>query len=177
MNVPIRQTENLYESLMDLDWARVRPFRYAVLHESDTEDGPNVSARAIERYHKENNGWSSVGYHFLVEQAPEGVTKDAMTIWLGRSLYDIGAHAEGFNLQGFGVCCVGAYDLHPPDGRHWETTAFVFQLLLKMFREKKGIELQVLGHREVYGILGQPQKKTCPGMKWDLDLFRKAVAS
>ena len=48
---------------------------------------------------------------------------------------------------------------------------------LKIFKEKKGIDLKVLGHREVYGILNQPQKKTCPGMRWDLNLFRNVVGA
>lgn len=173
----IRQTENLYTELEALDWAKVRPFQYAVLHASDTEDGPTVSANAIEKWHKENNGWSSVGYHFLVEQAPEGQTKNAMTIWLGRSLYDLGAHAEGFNSKSFGVCCVGAYDKKAPTERHLETTAYIFLLLKKFFRDKKGIDLKVIGHREVYPLLGQSAKKTCPGLKWDLDLFRKTVGA
>ena len=170
----MNQTLNLYTDLMNLDWVRVRNFTHIVIHSSDTEDGPRVNANAVEKWHKENNGWSEVGYHFLVEQAPEDKTPDAMTIWNGRSLYDIGAHAEGFNTKGIGVCCIGDYDNEGPDGRHWETTAYVCQLLKKLFKDKKGIELDVIGHREVYPLLGQEVKKTCPGAKWDMDLFRKA---
>lgn len=169
----ISQTNNLFLHLEALNWDDVLEFKYVVIHESDTEDGPGVSAHAIESYHVNDNGWSEVGYNFLVERAPEGDAKDAMSIFVGRAMTKSGSHVEGLNHKAIGICCVGQYDQKPPDERHVETTAYIVQLLKKFFKERKNINLEVLGHRECYALLGQPVKKTCPGIAWDMDAFRK----
>ncbi|MET8111170.1 peptidoglycan-binding protein [Streptomyces prasinus] len=56
--------------------------------------GPQL-ARDIERLHMDGNGWSGVGYNFIIDQ--DGV------IYEGRGWGLQGAHCPGFNVSGFGV--------------------------------------------------------------------------
>ena len=55
----------------------------------------------VHRWHK-NNGWSGIGYHFFVR-------KDG-SIWEGRPLKYVGAHAYGNNSDSIGVCFEGNFE-------------------------------------------------------------------
>lgn len=54
----------------------------------------------IHRWHLAN-GWAGCGYHFLVR-------KDG-SVWAGRPIDTVGAHAYGANSSSIGVCCEGDY--------------------------------------------------------------------
>ncbi len=66
--------------------------------------------RSIYAYHTKTNGWSDIGYNFLVDKAG--------TIFEGRkgSIDELvqGAHAEGFNRESMGVSALGNYDTVSP---------------------------------------------------------------
>ena len=67
--------------------------------------------RGVYRYHVQSNGWSDVGYNFLVDRFG--------TIYEGRyggvTRAVIGAHAGGFNTATFGVSLMGSFDnARPP---------------------------------------------------------------
>jgi N-acetylmuramoyl-L-alanine amidase len=61
----------------------------------------STTIRDIRKWHVEENGWSDVGYHFVIES--DG------TVRAGRPLDRIGAHARGRNATHIGICLVG-YD-------------------------------------------------------------------
>lgn len=52
--------------------------------------------RAIQRYHKETKQWCDIAYHRLI--APDG------TVFEGRPLGQVGAHAAGANSDSVGYC-------------------------------------------------------------------------
>ncbi|MGH8969758.1 MAG: N-acetylmuramoyl-L-alanine amidase, partial [Actinomycetes bacterium] len=62
--------------------------------------------RGIYAYHTKSNGWSDVGYNFLVDRFGR--------LWEGRyggiSRAVIGAHSGGFNENTFGVSAIGNFD-------------------------------------------------------------------
>ncbi|MFB7264889.1 N-acetylmuramoyl-L-alanine amidase [Streptomyces nojiriensis] len=65
-------------------------------------DGPtNQTVRAIQNYHMDGQGWSDIGYNFLVDRDGR--------IYEGRGWDVVGAHATGHNTTHIGACFIG-YD-------------------------------------------------------------------
>lgn len=59
------------------------------------------TVRAIQDYQMDSNGWSDIGYNFLVDY--KGTPYEGRKgTWLA-----IGAHATGQNTKAIGVCCIG----------------------------------------------------------------------
>ena len=82
---------------------------HIIVHHSD---GPNTATDwnavvlSIWNYHRNTNGWSDIGYNWLV--APNGV------LYEGRGSNNVasfttGAHFCGFNTTTMGVCMIGNY--------------------------------------------------------------------
>jgi N-acetylmuramoyl-L-alanine amidase-like protein len=67
--------------------------------------------RAVYAYHVKGNGWSDVGYNFLVDRFGR--------LWEGRyggiTKAVIGAHTGGFNIDSFAVSALGNYDKVAPE--------------------------------------------------------------
>lgn len=114
--------------------------------------------------------WKDVGYH----GGTEFVNGEPTFHW-GRPLSMIGAHAgvkgasNRFNTEYLGLCCIGNYDLISPDPKLWDYNLAVTRTLMDAFRIPK---THVIGHREVYDLLGVAREKMCPGKCWSMDLFR-----
>ncbi|HSR25522.1 MAG TPA: peptidoglycan recognition protein, partial [Candidatus Eisenbacteria bacterium] len=81
------------------------------VHHTDGANGYSSSdvpkiIRGIYAYHVLSNGWSDIGYNFLVDRFGR--------IWEGRyggmDRPVIGAHTAGFNTDTFGVAAIGNYD-------------------------------------------------------------------
>lgn len=93
--------------------------------------------------------WTAVGYHY-------GIGEDG-TVYDGRSLDEVGAHAYGANTGTIGVCLLGNFaGTNPPDAQLQAAVKLISQLMADY-----GIaETDVQGHREV----SQPDRPTvCPG--------------
>lgn len=60
----------------------------------------SCTAQDIHRWHLAN-GWTGIGYHYFVK-------KDG-SIYRGRPELTIGAHTEGYNTSGIGICAEGNY--------------------------------------------------------------------
>ncbi len=90
--------------ITEISWAwknnlATRPYtNFVVLHHAAAKV---CSPYQVDSWHKAN-GWSGIGYHFFVR-------KDG-TIFRGRPLWAMGAHAEGFNKESIGICAEGNYD-------------------------------------------------------------------
>ncbi len=90
------------------------------------EVGANTSSdwaarvRAIQNFHMDGNGWSDIGYNFLI--SPTG------TIYEGRAGGDrsTGAHFCGKNSQTMGVCMLGDYSTVTPTNLTQEALASLF---------------------------------------------------
>ena len=67
--------------------------------------------RAVYAYHVKGNGWSDIGYNFLVDRFGR--------LWEGRyggiTKAVVGAHTGGFNVDSFAVSALGNYDKVTPE--------------------------------------------------------------
>lgn len=149
----------------------MRPIKWIVVHTSATADkqgkAQDASAEQIRRYHIEHNGWTDIGYHFVVRANG--------TIERGRPLEAAGAHVAGFNAESVGICCSGHGDLADfTDDQHVALARLCGELVIKLGLEPKN----VIGHREADDVAGAPAvSKTCPGSKVDMDLIRSNVGA
>lgn len=73
-----------------------------IIHCSATPEGRDVKMETIKSWHVKGNGWSDIGYHFVIEL--DGTLKE------GRPLHRSGAHTRGENATSIGICYVGGMD-------------------------------------------------------------------
>ena len=130
-----------------------------VIHCSATEDSGTVSWNAIRKYHVEVKGWSDIGYHFGIENI--GSRTECL---IGRIPLIPGAHVSGHNSYSLGLCIVGDFDLYKPSETTWDFTVKICRWIVSQWKIEK-----ILGHRELFN------GKTCPGVNFDMHLFREAV--
>ena len=119
-----------------------------IVHCSDTPEGRNDKAEDIRRWHVNGNGWSDIGYHYVVDL--DG------TIELGRDVALVGAHATGHNANSVGVCYIGGRDAQTGCGKVTRTDAqkVSLRVLLQHLRARFP-EARIIGHCNV-------SKKRCP---------------
>ena len=80
-----------------------RKIEKIILHCAATPEGRDVKTETIKSWHVKGNGWSDIGYHFVIEL--DGAVKN------GRPLHRSGAHTKGgHNATSIGVCYVGGID-------------------------------------------------------------------
>lgn len=72
-----------------------------VIHCSATRENKDYSFEQLKVDHK-RRGFRTVGYHFYIK-------KDG-TVFKGRELEEIGAHAKGYNRFSVGICYEGGLD-------------------------------------------------------------------
>ena len=70
-----------------------------VVHCADTPPRMDIGANEIRRWHVVDNGWSDIGYHYVIRR--NGDIED------GRPVDIVGAHARGHNQNSIGICLVG----------------------------------------------------------------------
>lgn len=147
------------------DWApqaRVRPWRYIVIHHSATAAG---GATAFDKMHKAK-GWDGLGYDFVIGNGTD--TRDGQ-IEVGyrwkRQL--VGAHARtannAFNEYGIGICLVGNFDLDKPTAAQMASLARLTAHLMKSYNIT---DANVIGH-------GDTKATDCPGKFMSLATVKK----
>ena len=108
----------------------VRRVNRVIIHCTATPEGRDVSPQEIKDWHVKGNGWSDIGYHYVVTL--DGEVHD------GRNIDRTGAHTKGANKNSIGVVYVGGVDedMNPLDTRtDAQDTALVnlIQALLEMY--------------------------------------------
>ena len=126
----------------------MRKLEKVILHCSATPEGRDVSTETIRKWHTVGNGWSDIGYHFVIRL--DG------TLEIGRPLERIGAHVKGQNRGSIGVCYIGGMERSMSKAkdtmnRGQEAT---FRNLMVALRASWG-ELSLHGHNEF-------SSKACP---------------
>jgi N-acetyl-anhydromuramyl-L-alanine amidase AmpD len=91
-------------------------------------------------------GWLGCGYHYVIHE--DG------SIFQGRPLYTVGAHARGYNDTSIGICTVGNFEIEYPTLCQQEALG---KLLLYFINDKlRGQSLSIIRHKDVAATL-------CPG--------------
>ena len=85
----------------------MRPIHEIIIHTTATppnwRDGEATSSKVAEvrRWHVDDNGWSDIGYHYLIDR--DG------TVASGRSVTRVGAHTKGHNTGTIGIALFGGH--------------------------------------------------------------------
>ena len=108
-----------------------------------------ATVEEIHQWHL-NNGWSGIGYHLYVK-------KDG-SIYEGRALEMVGAHAYGSNYNSIGICCEGNFEVEQMTDEQVNSVRWLLNTYLK---EKYG-NLKVRKHSDVC-------KTSCPGKNYRFD--------
>lgn len=121
-----------------------------IIHCLDTRGDQDVGVEEVRRWHVEENGWTDIGYAYLIRRSAE--------IELGRDLDgdgdvddEVGAHAYGFNRESIGIAIAGGM---PNFNFTWDQLKTLRQLVLDICSRHPTIE-RVIGHNDV-------SSKACP---------------
>lgn len=119
-----------------------------VVHCSASPDYMDIGTKEIRDWHINGNGWSDIGYHYVIRRNGE--------IERGRPEEIAGAHARGVNSRSIGICWVGTNNISPEQEKSLVG-------LINLIRGKYNIKIEnVKGHREAVQTT-----KTCPNLNMD----------
>jgi hypothetical protein len=187
--------QDLYDELTTLDYKRglIPKKKYIVIHHSLSPDTQTRNWDAIRKYHMSwryngneitedetkkliaqgkivNSPDTDIAYSFGIEEV-----NGKLEFRRGNDLAVLPAQAVGFNTNGFGICVVGDYDKEPMSKDKWDSLVQLCQFIRKIWYEKTGVNLKVIGHRETFTMRGKPVEKSCPGNMVNLDQLRTDI--
>lgn len=118
-----------------------------ILHCAATKEGHDIKTETIKSWHVKGNGWSDIGYHYVIEL--DGTVKK------GRPMHRSGAHTKGHNTGSIGVCYVGGIDIakKPKDTRTEAQRTAMDELINELLVEYPNATIH--GHNEF-------SAKACP---------------
>lgn len=129
--------------------------RRIILHHS----GVTVlqSLETIHNYHKNTNGWAGIGYHFYIR-------KDG-SIYKGRPIEYVGAHASGNNSDSIGICAEGNFEVETMSEAQKNSLKELINYLISNYN----IDV-IQGHKDV-------NSTSCPGSNFPLDEMKHLLNS
>ena len=136
----------------------MREIKYIVIHCTATRQ--NTKIESIERYWREQLGWSSPGYQFIIE-------KDGNVVQL-QDVEKIANGVRGYNANSIHISYIGGIDSKglPKDTRTEEQKDAMY-LLVHSLRTAYP-DAQIKGHREFPNVA-----KACPS--FDVQEIRDAI--
>ncbi len=111
----------------------------------------DATIESIHRYHRDENGWAGIGYHFYV-------TKDGV-VYRGRPENWLGAHTVGLNDH-LGICAEGNFE---EDSMSAVQQQAIVQLIA--YLEDKYGALKVTRHRD-------HEATACPGKNYPFEAIK-----
>ena len=126
-----------------------------VIHCSATKVSKDIGAREIRQWHKLDNGWLDIGYHYVIKR--DG------TIESGRPDDVLGAGVANHNDETLHICLVGGLTEDGKSGKVFQDTftdaqeISLFHLIAAMEEKYPDTEGNVLGHRDFHNVA-----KDCP---------------
>ena len=125
----------------------MRNINYIAIHCTATQ--PESSIASIQNYWKNNLGWKSPGYHYIIDRFGNVVTLLPIEL--------VSNGVQGYNLQTINISYVGGIDKsgNPINTR----TVAQKQSILKLLKELrvKFPKVKIQGHRDFPNV-----KKACP---------------
>lgn len=140
LGIPVKETD------LEFSYLENRSTTDAIIIHHVGNTNRDVSAAEIHRWHR-NNGWSGIGYHFVIR-------KDG-TIERGRPMDMLGAHCYEHNWHTVGVNLVGAFDDNEPEPEQLAAAAKLLAALCRYYGLKPD-ENTIKGHRDF-------NNTACPG--------------
>lgn len=138
---------NIKETNLDFGYLSTRTETNLIVVHHVGEIDRDVSAEEIHEWHKKGNGWSGIGYHFVIR-------KDG-TIERGRPEDAIGSHAYGFNAKSIGINIVGDFEKAEPVPEQIESAAQLIAELCDKYKISIN-DKTIVGHRDLMST-------DCPG--------------
>lgn len=132
----------------------MRPIDKIIIHCSATKPSMDWGAKEIRKVHVEQNGWSDIGYHYVIKR--DG------TIENGRPVKEVGAHVRGYNANSIGVCLIGGIDNNmKPEANFTEAQGDALDSLLDLLLGSHKSISKIYGHRDL------DKRKACPSFNVD----------
>ena len=111
---------------------------YLVIHCSATRADQEITAEHIRRWHVDDNGWSDIGYHWVIERDGK--------IQHGRHAQSQGAHVRGHNHESIGICLVGGMaENGDPEDNFTPEQWLVLEMLIEVLQVRYPAA-RVVGH-------------------------------
>jgi len=123
------------------------------IHCSDTSIG---SAIAYDKYHREHNHWSAIGYHYVILNGNAGNGYESMldgSLEVGRSINQTPAAVRGYNKGMIAICLTGTEE----SGFTMNQFETLYKLLKYLMNKYKVSSRDVKGHRDYPKVT-----KNCP---------------
>lgn len=117
---------------------------YIILHHA-AADG---SAEDVHRYHRHENGWAGIAYHFYIDKLG-GITK-------GREIEWAGGHTSGHHFDSVGVCFEGNFEKDEMSEKQLAAGAELLRYLKDRYPQA-----QIVGH-------GTLNATACPGKNFPM---------
>ena len=135
----------------------MRPLTEIIVHCSATRaewmagSGTQAKVDEITRWHVQDRGWRTIGYHYLIDR--DG------TLAAGRPLEQVGAHVQGKNTGTIGVCLIGGHGSSEKDAFADHFTPAQEKMLRKVIADL------IRKHPTIKKVSGHNQwaAKACPG--------------
>lgn len=137
----------------------MRNITFGFIHCAATPPDMDIGADELRRWHVEDNGWSDIGYHYVIRRngAVEfGRDRDNDgDIW-----EEIGAHVRGHNANSLGICLIGGKASRETDRFEQHYTPRQHLSLSALMHGIQGAipDIRWLGHNQVAA-------KACPGFQ------------
>jgi len=113
----------------------------------------NEKVREVRDWHVRDNGWSDIGYHYLIDR--DG------TVVEGRPVERAGAHARGHNATSIGIALFGGHGAASTDNFDDHFTPEQDKALRNQIAH---LELQFPGIKKIIGH-NEVAAKGCPGFQ------------
>ena len=138
----------------------MRKINKIIIHCTATPEGRDYSVAQIRDWHVKGNGWSDIGYHFVIDRNG--------TVHKGRPIEKIGAHTTGQNATSIGIAYIGGITndgKKTPKDTRTPAQRVALVNLVKELKATFGENVTVHGHNEFAA-------KACPSfnVKTDPDL-------
>ena len=144
----------------------MRRIDYIIIHHWGS---PKATLQSIRKRHVEELGFLDVGYHYLIGNG--GGVSDGEVV-VGRPIEMGATQSRGFNSKSISILLAGDFNSYYPSRKQWSA---LVGLVKKLMQDFSVVSDNVLGHREIYPLLGKEVERNCPGVKLCCDKLRKEI--
>ncbi|MBN1786887.1 MAG: N-acetylmuramoyl-L-alanine amidase [Sedimentisphaerales bacterium] len=151
-------------SRVEKDWDAI------IIHHSGTSEG---CATAFDNYHRNEKGWSEIGYNFVIGNGTGSGNGRVETTsrWQKQKT---GAHCKtGYsnwaNKDGIGICLVGNFDESRPSRSQMESLSKLVRFLSERYDIPAG---RIYGHNTTPGHITET---SCPGENFPMNKLKATL--